>query len=163
MTRSGLLTLVLAWSISDQFCNEQPTAPNVPPTAAFIFNPVSPVYAGQTTVTFNATGSADRDGTIGTYIWDFGDGSPGTLGPIVMHVFPDTEATCTLIVYAVLLTVVDTQGAQGSIPHTVTVTELPDPRSPECIPTPTPRPWKAAAAPLQAAPISVRAARSSFG
>ena len=55
-------------------CEDLPAAPNIPPTASFIFNPVSPITAGETPVSFNAVGSRDSDGTIASYIWSFGDG-----------------------------------------------------------------------------------------
>lgn len=108
--------------------------PNVPPTAAFIFSPVAPINAGQTTVVFNASASRDSDGTIAAYVWDFGDGTPpqSINGPTTAHVFPDTGATCATITYAVLLTTVDNSGEQGTASQNLTVTELPAPSSLVC-------------------------------
>lgn len=99
--------------------------PNVPPTASFIFSPVSPIFAGETTVVFNASTSRDSDGNIASYVWNFGDGTPEqtAAGPSVTHVFPNTPATCLTITYAVLLTVVDDNGERGAASQNVAVTE----------------------------------------
>jgi PKD repeat protein len=115
-------------------CEKLPAIPNLPPTASFIYTPVSPVNAGETVVTFNASASRDPDGQIVSYIWNFGDGSAEQTqtGPTTTHVFPDTPATCLEITYAVLLTVVDDKGDRGSASQTVKVTELPAPTSEEC-------------------------------
>jgi microbial collagenase len=99
--------------------------PNVPPSAAFIFSPVSPIHAGSSGVTFNASGSSDSDGRIVSYLWDFGDGTPSQAdsSPVTTHVFPDRAETCVQVVYAVLLTVVDDRGDRGSASQNVAVTE----------------------------------------
>jgi hypothetical protein len=101
--------------------------PNIPPVAVFVFTPVSPIIAGQTVVTFNASPTEDSDGEIRTYIWNFGDGTAETSvdGPVVTHVFPDTAARCLVVTYTVLLTVVDDAGEQASSSSAVGVTELP--------------------------------------
>jgi len=119
-------------------CRRLPTAANVPPSADFDFNPVAPIYAGQTKVTFNAAPSKDTDGSIVAYLWDFGDGTPQqNLGVTTVHVFP-VVGTCILATYSVRLTVVDNQNAQTSVDHTVTVTDLPLPNSPICTASPAP-------------------------
>ena len=108
--------------------------PNIPPLAAFIFSPVSPIVAGQSGVTFNASGSNDADGTVRSYTWDFGDGT-GTVqadGATTTHVFPDTPALCIEVVYTVLLTVEDDGGAHASASQQVRVVELPAPGSVAC-------------------------------
>lgn len=133
---SYLLT-ALALSLSGPGCDRSATVvkPNVPPKAQFNFNPVAPIYAGQTSVLFNATGSFDSDGQVSQYLWNFGDDnttSQQDLGPNPRHVFTDTPATCVLKVYSVLLTVVDNAGGQDSVSQNVTVTELPVPGSLEC-------------------------------
>jgi hypothetical protein len=99
--------------------------PNVPPTAAFIFSPVSPIVAGRTGVVFNASASSDSDGRIVSYAWEFGDGSPAqTVSETsVVHVFPNTLATCIQVTYAVLLTVLDDGGGRSSASQQVNVTE----------------------------------------
>lgn len=115
-------------------CEKLPEAPNVPPVAQFILSPVSPINAGQTTVTFNAAGSRDSDGTLSRYTWNFGDGTGEVSGPdaVITHLFPDTPATCLEIVYTVLLTVADDQGATNSASREAKVVELPTPASFEC-------------------------------
>jgi PKD repeat protein len=111
-----------------------PATPNIPPVASFIFNPVSPVTAGATPVSFNASGSRDSDGTIANYNWAWGDGTPdqSTTSPTIVHVFPDTPSRCVEAVYAVLLTVVDDQGGLGTASLQVRVIELPEPSSAAC-------------------------------
>ena len=47
------------------------------------------------TITFDATGSTDPDGTIQEYKWDFGDGSTGT-GSTISHIFSNTVSDVTL-------------------------------------------------------------------
>jgi hypothetical protein len=108
--------------------------PNVPPTASFVFSPVSPINAGETVVTFNASGSRDADGRVASYRWNFGDGTPeqGGEGSVITHVFPDTPARCVEIVYTVLLTVVDETGDHGTASQVARVTELPVPGTTEC-------------------------------
>lgn len=110
--------------------------PNVPPSASFIYSPVSPVYAGITSVGFNASASRDSDGRIATYLWDFGDGTgeQSASGPTISHLFPDTAATCLEAIYTVLLTVVDDAGERASASQQVKVIELPLPTAPECQP-----------------------------
>lgn len=99
--------------------------PNVPPSAAFIFSPVSPIAAGGTSVTFNASASSDSDGRIVSYLWDFGDGTPSQndSSAVTSHIFPNRAETCVEVVYAVLLTVVDDRGDRGSASQNVAVTE----------------------------------------
>lgn len=108
--------------------------PNVPPSASFIFSPVSPINAGQTVVVFNASASRDSDGTISSYVWNFGDGTPdqSTNTATTTHVFPDTAANCATITYAVQLTTVDNSGEMGTAAQNLTVTELPAPTSQAC-------------------------------
>jgi PKD repeat protein len=117
-------------------CEDLPAAPdtNAPPMAAFFFTPVSPVYAGQSSVQFNAAGSRDEDGTIVSYAWNFGDGTPAQASdtPSMRHTFPDTAARCLQITYGVSLTVTDDKGVSALASDRVTVTELPSPGGPEC-------------------------------
>lgn len=134
--RGGLWLGLIAVPLLVAACQQLPAAPeiNKPPTASFFFTPVSPIYAGITPVTFNASGSRDDDGRVASYTWDFGDGTaPQTTdGPLLNHVFPDTPATCVVITYGVSLTVTDDKGATNLISLPVAVTELPVPTSLEC-------------------------------
>jgi PKD repeat protein len=117
-------------------CEKLPAAPdtNLPPTASFFFTPVSPVYAGQSSIEFTASGSRDEDGTIVSYTWDFGDGTAPVTStdPSAHHMFPDTPARCLQITYGVSLTVTDDKGMSAVAAEPVTVTELPAPTALEC-------------------------------
>jgi PKD repeat protein len=128
------LLLLFPLSLFAVSCEDLPAAPNIPPTAAFIFNPVSPINAGETSVAFNAVGSRDSDGTIANYNWNWGDGTPeqSTTSPTILHVFADTPSRCIEVTYAVLLTVVDDKGDTATASQQATVTELPAPGSTGC-------------------------------
>jgi PKD repeat protein len=127
-----LLALILV-ALAGAACEDLPAAPNLPPTATFIYNPVAPITAGETPVSFNASGSRDSDGTIASYIWNFGDGVEQTTdGPTITHVFVDTPARCIEITYSVLLTVVDDKGDKGTASQQVKVVEAPAPGSTAC-------------------------------
>ncbi|CAM2065643.1 PKD domain-containing protein [Sulfidibacter corallicola] len=79
--------------------------PNTPPTAQFSFSPGAP-RSGEA-VHFNASASADEDGTVASYHWDFGDGQAVTTeDPRISHVFTDAAT------YVVNLAVTDDQGAR---------------------------------------------------
>ncbi len=67
------------------------------------------------TVNVDGTNSADTDGTIASYGWDFGDGTTGT-GSTASHTY-STPGT-----YTIALTVTDNSGGTGTLSHTVTVT-----------------------------------------
>jgi PKD repeat protein len=82
--------------------------PNVAPTAAF-----TSTCAGLS-CTFDATGSSDRDGTVTSYEWTFGDGGEGG-GATPQEDFPDTGT------YDVTLTVTDDGGLSSSVTHQVSV------------------------------------------
>ncbi|GAA3945138.1 hypothetical protein GCM10023085_29080 [Actinomadura viridis] len=83
--------------------------PNQPPTAAFTSS------CEWLQCTFDASGSADADGTVASYAWDFGDGQTGT-GANPTHTYATAgERT-------VKLTVTDDDGATDEITHTVTPT-----------------------------------------
>jgi large repetitive protein len=128
----GVFAVIAALAVVQ--CERLPEIPNVPPIASFVYSPVSPINSGQTVVTFIASGSTDADGQIASYTWNFGDGTPEETRttPTATHLFPDTPATCLEIVYTVLLTVTDDEGAKASASQTARVTELPPPTSIDC-------------------------------
>ncbi len=68
------------------------------------------------TVTFNATGSTDADGTIENYSWDFGDGNTAS-GITATHSF---ESSGT---FNVKLTVTDNDGLKDTTTIVITVEE----------------------------------------
>jgi PKD repeat protein len=75
----------------------------ISPTANFTYSPE--YVAVNQSVTFDASGSFDPDGTIVTYIWDFGDGNiTTTYTPIVTHIYKSANT------YEVTLTVIDDDG-----------------------------------------------------
>lgn len=79
--------------------------PNEPPQPSFTVTPASP-RAGEV-VTFDASGSSD-DGTIVTFAWEFGDGSPIVNGKTVQHTYTSPGT------YTVTLWVTDDKGVAQS-------------------------------------------------
>ncbi len=86
---------------------------NQPPNAAFSMNP--PTGMAPLQVNFDGSVSSDPDGSIVSYRWDFGDGSPNASGQTVMHTYTATG------ILTVNLTVEDDQGVQHSFSKTITV------------------------------------------
>jgi PKD repeat protein len=86
-------------------------SPNVAPTAAFAL-PASLTAASP--ATFDASTSADPDGSIVSYAWDFGDGVTGT-GRTAAHTFARSGT------YLVTLTVTDDEGLTASVSRTLAV------------------------------------------
>jgi PKD repeat protein len=133
--RSVRPCLLVAFTVLLAACESLPEPPNIPPTASFFFTPVAPITAGQTPVNFNADASRDSDGTITSYAWNFGDGTPPESGttPTIVHVFPDKpDLRCINATYAVQLTVTDDKGESSSTSQQVTVIETPAPGSAAC-------------------------------
>ena len=97
-------------------------AANNLPLAAFTAG--ASTTATNTPITFDASFSADPDGTIATYAWDFGDGTANGSGKIVSHSYTAASATP----YSVTLTVTDNLGATAvaSKPIIITATPKPD-------------------------------------
>lgn len=93
----------------------QPMPENVLPEARFTCTPTSgnsPLF-----VSFDASGSEDRDGDIESYEWDFGDGGAGS-GVATSHTY---TASATRSFTATLL-VTDDQGGETTASRSVTVT-----------------------------------------
>ncbi|NKZ08816.1 PKD domain-containing protein [Actinomadura latina] len=82
--------------------------PNTAPQAAFTAN------CDKLDCAFDASGSADPDGSIASYAWDFGDGGTGT-GATPQHTYADAGE------YTVKLTVTDDRGGKGTKTQTLTV------------------------------------------
>ena len=89
-----------------------------PPTAAYTPSSFRPA-SGQT-VSFNASASSDPDGTIASYVWKWGDGTPDGSGKAPTHVFT-VEG-----VHSVGLYLTDSAGQTAAVGHGITVgDELP--------------------------------------
>ena len=88
-------------------------AANRPPTAVFS------TAMDDLEVAVDAAGSADDDGTIASYAWDFGDGASGSG-------VSDTHAYAAAGTYVVELTVTDDDGARAVSTKSVTMTEPPN-------------------------------------
>jgi uncharacterized delta-60 repeat protein len=87
---------------------------NLPPTASFTFTP-SPVRRGQR-ASFDAGSSADSDGTITSYSWNFGDGVTAA-GVKATHSYSRPGS------YTVGLTVTDDNQLTATTTRTITVTK----------------------------------------
>ena len=89
-----------------------PPPPNQPPTAKFTSS------ANLLTASFDGSGSSDPGGSIASYSWDFGDGSPAGSGVTPQHTYAAPGN------YQVTLTVTSNQGATSSVTQAVTVTSV---------------------------------------
>jgi hypothetical protein len=98
---------------------------SIPPIVNVTWDPEGEVEIG-TTITFDASGSEDPDGTITLYIWTFGDGTTET-GPsfsMVAHTFEDDGD------FNVSLVIFDDDGKTAIWAHTVNVKAEPPPPPP---------------------------------
>jgi len=87
---------------------------NQDPSASFSASPSDPTV--DESVSFDASGSSDDDGSIASYEWDFGDGATAS-GETVTHTFTASGD------YNVELTVTDDDGATDTTTQTLSVTE----------------------------------------
>ena len=87
---------------------------NQPPTA--VLNATSITGAAPFTTSFNSTGSSDADGTIVSWLWNFGDGTTSTAAN------PGSKTYAAAGTYPVSLTVTDDDGATATDSVTITVT-----------------------------------------
>ena len=93
-----------------------PPPPNSPPVASFTRTPSS--GEAPLRVLFNASGSYDPDGSITSYVWDFGDGGSGS-GVTTTHTYTSAGT------YTARLTVTDNDGGIDTVTHSITVTAAP--------------------------------------
>jgi PKD repeat protein len=108
-TASGTYTVTLTVTDNNGAASAPVSVPvtvivpaNVPPTAA-----IGTPSCTNLACTFSGAGSADSDGTVASYAWDFGDGTTGT-GVAPAHTFT-ADGT-----YTVSLVVTDNQGATST-------------------------------------------------
>jgi len=89
------------------------------PVALFIFSPIDPLEGEL--VTFDASSSSADGGSIVSYEWDFGDGSPHVVetDPVTTHVYT------TYGTYTVTLNVTDSEGKWDTEPQPITVERVP--------------------------------------
>ena len=100
----------VSWASRSMFLyNGTASNVNQPPTASFTST------CSGASCSFDASASADSDGTVASYAWDFGDTTSGS-GKIVSHPY---SASGT---YSVKLTVTDDKGATGTVTKQVPVT-----------------------------------------
>lgn len=120
-SRGILLCLFSAFALVTSACVEEPPPAdnNLAPQAVITATPTSGNVP--LTVEFDADGSADPDGTIANYEWDFGDGSPtesGAAATTATHTY--TEAGT----FTAKLTVKDNKGKKGTATEVITVGDL---------------------------------------
>lgn len=94
---------------------QPPTQPNQAPTASFTTSPPTPQVG--VAVTFDGASSADPDGTIISYSWDFGDGTGGA-GISTTHTYLSAG------VYTTRLTVTDDDGSSDQATRSVVVSAV---------------------------------------
>jgi len=91
----------------------QPTE-NQLPIAQFIYSPANPIVNQE--IIFDASSSTDSDGTIASYIWDFGDNTTSTeIKATTTHNYSTSSD------FLVSLTVVDSNNATGGATTTITI------------------------------------------
>jgi glucose/arabinose dehydrogenase len=86
---------------------------NFAPTASFAASPAT--GAPPLLVNVDASTSYDPDGSIASYSWNWGDGSPAGSGLTASHTYASAGS------YTIALTVTDNQGATGTATQSVVV------------------------------------------
>jgi PKD repeat protein len=115
-------TFTVRLTVVDAFGNLQTVTHSITithgqPVASFTATPTT-VGAGAP-VSFDGSSSHEPGGSIVSYSWDFGDGTPAGSGATTSHTY------ATAGTYTVKLTVTDQSGATDSTTHTVTVVSGP--------------------------------------
>ena len=87
---------------------------NTPPQPAFTVTPTN--GPAPLSVAFDGSSSHDADGSITTFTWNFGDGTPEAVGSHASHVFSEPGSFTTQLM------VTDNKGASASRTATVNVT-----------------------------------------
>jgi len=88
-------------------------AANLPPNAAFSYTPPAPGIGEW--IRFDGRTSSDADGSITSYSWSFGDGTPSEVDSVRYHPFPIAGA------YVVSLTVTDNGGASNTTSQSLVI------------------------------------------
>ena len=86
---------------------------NAPPKPSISIADGNPYGVAPFTVTFDVSGSSDRDGEIVSFTFDFGDGTDPVEGTDLSQPIEHTYTTAGS--YLAKLTVVDNNGKSGSI------------------------------------------------
>jgi PKD repeat protein len=84
--------------------------PHYPPIASFICT------ISLATIRVDASASVDVDGTIVSYAWNWGDGSPDGSGVTASHTYLEVFGT-----YTITLTITDDDGLTGSMTRSITI------------------------------------------
>jgi PKD repeat protein len=92
----------------DHFLKGGGDLPNVAPTADYTFT------VNKLSASFDGAAATDSDGSVVSYLWDFGDGQTSTI-------MQPTHTFATAGDKSVKLTVTDNEGATGTVTKTVTV------------------------------------------
>ncbi len=102
------VTLTVSDNAGSTGTQTKSVSPNSPPVAFFTF------VCNGLTCNFDGSGSVDFDGTITSYLWNFGNGATGA-GATVTYTYPASGT------YTVTLMVTDNGGATGTQSNMVTV------------------------------------------